>query len=181
MTGGPNWINSDRYDIDAKLEDSQIAALEKLAPWDRSVQVKLMVQSLLADRFKLVVNDDTTAPRPVYALVVAKGGPKLQETARCSTPPPGTFPMPPPPPPPPPQGTAPTAFGPATAPRAGGALFRPGEVTAVRRALALGNLATSALATTDHNARSHFSCVVEPTHAMRTGTAKLPQDGFVLR
>ena len=62
MTGGPNWINSDRYDIDAKLEDSQIAALEKLAPWDRSVQVKLMLQSLLADRFKLVVNDDTTAP-----------------------------------------------------------------------------------------------------------------------
>jgi bla regulator protein blaR1 len=129
VTGGPSWINSDRYDIDAKLEDSQIAALEKLSPWDRSVQVKLMVQSLLGDRFKLVLNDDTTVPRPVYALVIAKGGPKLQETARCSTPPPGTFPMPPPPPPPP--GASPGApQGAATPPRAGGTQFRPGEMMA---------------------------------------------------
>jgi bla regulator protein BlaR1 len=100
VVGGPGWVKSDRYDIDAKLADWQVTALEKLAPWDRTVQVKLMVQSLLADRFKLVLNDGATAPRPVYALVIAKGGPKLQETARCGTPPPG-IPMPPPPPPPP--------------------------------------------------------------------------------
>jgi bla regulator protein BlaR1 len=133
VVGGPSWINSDRYDIDAKLEDSQIAALEKLTPWDRATQVKLMVQSLLADRFKLLVNDGTTAPRPVYALVVAKGGPKLkgattpQEAALCGTPPPGKFPMPPPPPP----GTSPTApQRPATMSRASGMFMRPGEMTA---------------------------------------------------
>lgn len=79
VSGGPGWINSDRYDIDAKLEDSQVAALAKLYPTDRIVRIRLMVQSLLADRFKLVVND-TTASRPVYALVVAKNGSKLQET-----------------------------------------------------------------------------------------------------
>lgn len=137
VVGGPSWINSDRYDIDAKLEDSQIGALEKLAPWDRSAQVKLMVQSLLAERLKLVLNYDTTAPRPVYALVVAKGGPKMKddpapsEAASCIPPAPGTFPMPPPPPPPP--GTSSTApQGPATPPRAGVSLMRlrPGEIVA---------------------------------------------------
>ena len=79
VSGGPGWINSERYDIDAKLEDSQVAALAKLSPIDRIVQIRLMVQSLLADRFGLVV-ENTTATRPVYALVIAKGGSKLQET-----------------------------------------------------------------------------------------------------
>lgn len=128
VVGGPSWIDSDRYDIDAKLEDSQIAALEKLVPWDRSVQVKLMVQSLLASRFELVLNDSATAPRPVYALVVGRGGPKLQETVPGSTPPPVNFSMPPPPPPPPGASqTAPQA--PAIPPRALIA-FRPGEIMA---------------------------------------------------
>ena len=79
VSGGPGWINSERYDINAKLEDSQVAALAKLSPIDRIVQIRLMVQSLLADRFGLVV-ENTTATRPVYALVIAKGGSKLQET-----------------------------------------------------------------------------------------------------
>lgn len=123
VVGGPSWINSDRYDIDAKLEDSQIAALEKLAPWDRSVQVKLMVQSLLADRLKLMLNDDTTALRPVYALVIAKGGPKLRETAPCSLLHPITSQMLPPPPPLPlPPGASPSA------PRAPANSFREGIV-----------------------------------------------------
>ena len=79
VSGGPGWINSERYDIEAKLEDSQVAALAKLPREDRIAQIRLMVQSLLADRFKLSVSD-TTVSRPVYALVVAKGGPKLEET-----------------------------------------------------------------------------------------------------
>lgn len=79
VSGGPGWINSDRYDIDAKLQDSQVAALAKLSNHARLQQIRLMVQSLLADRFGLVVKD-TTVTRPVYALVVAKGGSKLQDT-----------------------------------------------------------------------------------------------------
>jgi bla regulator protein blaR1 len=125
VVGGPNWVDSDRYDIDAKLDDSQIAALEKLAPWDRSVQVKLMVQSLLASRFKLVLND-TTALRPVYSLVVAKGGFKLKETAPCSMPP---LPALPPPPPPPPGDSSASPQRPATRLRVG-ILTRPGEMMA---------------------------------------------------
>jgi bla regulator protein BlaR1 len=133
VSGGPSWIDSDRYDIDAKLGDSQIAALEKLAPRDCSAQIKLMVQSLLADQFKLVVKY-TTRNVSGYALVVAKGGAKLRETVPGSAPPPSSAPppgfVPPPPPPPPPPGAPPIASqGPATPPRAT-ILGRPGEITA---------------------------------------------------
>ncbi len=40
--------------------------------------VKIMIQSLLADRFKLTLHRDTRE-LPVYALVVGKAGPKLEE------------------------------------------------------------------------------------------------------
>jgi uncharacterized protein (TIGR03435 family) len=80
VSGGPSWINSERYDIDAKLDDSQAAALARLSSIDQIVQLRLMVQSLLADRLKLVAND-TTVTRPIYTLVIAKSGSKLQETA----------------------------------------------------------------------------------------------------
>ncbi len=78
ILGGPGWISSDRYDIDAKLEDSEVEAVEKLPFEQRILQIRLRVQSLLADRFKLEVREETKEV-PVYALVVAKGGPKLQE------------------------------------------------------------------------------------------------------
>jgi bla regulator protein blaR1 len=84
VSGGPGWINSDRYDINGKLEDSQVAALEELAPQDRVPQIKLMVQSLLKDRFGLVVRN-TMLTVPVFALVAARGGPKLQETVAGSS------------------------------------------------------------------------------------------------
>ena len=97
ISGGPGWVDSDRYDIDAKLDDSQVAELQKLSGTDRLLHVHGMVQALLADRFKLVVND-TTITRPVYALVVARGGLRMKQTTPCSTPPPGSAPPPPPPP-----------------------------------------------------------------------------------
>ena len=78
LSGGPSWISSERYDIDAKLDDSQVEPLEKLPSEQRILQIRLRVQSLLADRFKLVVRDETKEV-PVYALVIAKNGPKLQE------------------------------------------------------------------------------------------------------
>lgn len=79
VSGGPGWINSEHYDIDAKLEESQAAAMAKLAPPNRILQIRLMLQSLLADRFGLVVKDGSVMRR-VYALAIAKGGSKLQET-----------------------------------------------------------------------------------------------------
>lgn len=76
VSGGPNWINSEEYDIDAKPGDLQVEELQKLPVDQQADRVRLMVQSLLADRFKLKVNH-ATKELPVYALVVLKNGPKL--------------------------------------------------------------------------------------------------------
>ena len=72
VSGGPAWIGSDGYDIDAKTGDSLI----KLPGSERTAQTRLMLQSLLADRFKLVLHQEMKT-LTVYKLVVAKNGSKL--------------------------------------------------------------------------------------------------------
>lgn len=69
ISGGPKWVNSDTYDIDAKFPDGLAQPT--------SEQGRLMLQSLLADRFQLVIHRE---PGEVsgYALVVAKNGPKME-------------------------------------------------------------------------------------------------------
>jgi uncharacterized protein (TIGR03435 family) len=66
---GPDWIMTERFDISAKLPDG---ATED--------QVPAMLQSLLAERFKLMAHRENRE-HPVYALIAAKGGPKLKEAA----------------------------------------------------------------------------------------------------
>lgn len=78
VSGGPVWINSDRFDIDAKLEDSEIAELAKLPPLETTLRIRLMVQSLLVHRFGLVVRN-VTVIRPVYVLALVRSGSKLKE------------------------------------------------------------------------------------------------------
>jgi len=65
---GPDWMATTRFDIVAKLPDGATKA-----------DAPKMLQALLEDRFKLVVRCDTKE-NPVLALVVAKGGPKMQES-----------------------------------------------------------------------------------------------------
>jgi uncharacterized protein (TIGR03435 family) len=89
VSGGPSWINTERFGIDAKEEDSLAQQLQKMPPEKASEQVRLMVQSLLADRFGLVVSRPTKEA-PIYALSVAKGGTKL--TLSKSAPLPDGFP-----------------------------------------------------------------------------------------
>jgi uncharacterized protein (TIGR03435 family) len=91
VSGGPGWISSERFDIKAKVDDSLAEQLQKLPRAQRQAQMGLMLQSLLADRFKLKVTRETKE-LPVFTLVVAKGGPKLTEV-----PPPDTEPAPHPP------------------------------------------------------------------------------------
>jgi uncharacterized protein (TIGR03435 family) len=76
ILGGPNWVGSDRFDIEAKVDDVVVAEMAKLDREQRNQMERQMVQQLLADRFKLAVHFETKE-LPVYALVVAKGGPKL--------------------------------------------------------------------------------------------------------
>jgi uncharacterized protein (TIGR03435 family) len=66
--GGPDWIDSQLYDIVAKAGSAD-ASRE---------QIKEMLQTLLADRFKLAIHRETKE-LPVYTLVVAKNGSRLQE------------------------------------------------------------------------------------------------------
>jgi uncharacterized protein (TIGR03435 family) len=76
ILGGPNWIASDRFDIEDKVDDAVVAEMAKLGRDQRNQTERQLVQQLLADRFKLAVHFETKE-LPVYALVVAKGGPKL--------------------------------------------------------------------------------------------------------
>lgn len=84
ITGGPGWIDSERYDIEAKPEGSGPATSPAPPSDDRREaameEQRLRIQALLADRFGLAVHRDTKE-LPVYALVVAKGGAKLQPAA----------------------------------------------------------------------------------------------------
>jgi uncharacterized protein (TIGR03435 family) len=79
LTGGPAWIDSDHFDIDAS------------APEDASPdQVPAMVRGLLADRFKLLVHTEAKE-QPVYALVPVRAdkklGPQIKESQLdCSGP-----------------------------------------------------------------------------------------------
>jgi uncharacterized protein (TIGR03435 family) len=63
---GPAWIETERYDIVAKLPDGA-----------KRGQIPAMLQALLAERFRMTVHRSTTEV-PAFALVVAKGGPKLK-------------------------------------------------------------------------------------------------------
>ena len=71
----PRWIGADRFDIDAKIADLQSAAMRTLPSEQWLGQYRLMVRSLLADRFKLEVSRQTKE-LPAFALVVSKNGPK---------------------------------------------------------------------------------------------------------
>ena len=54
--GGPFWVGSQGYVIDAKVDDSLVPDLQKLSDLERRNQMRLMVRSLLADRFKLILS-----------------------------------------------------------------------------------------------------------------------------
>ncbi len=88
VLGGPSWLESDRFDVIAKAPPS--------ATQDT---VKLMLQALLADRFKLVVHMDSK-PMPAFVLGVSNGKPKLKpaegssNAASCQPPPNQALPQP---------------------------------------------------------------------------------------
>jgi uncharacterized protein (TIGR03435 family) len=64
-SGGPSWMDTDRYDIVAKAEGNVTDA-----------QQKLMVQTLLADRFQLKFHREQKK-LPIFIVSVGKSAPKL--------------------------------------------------------------------------------------------------------
>jgi uncharacterized protein (TIGR03435 family) len=76
IPGMPGWGNSARFDVDAKADDQIAVAMAKLPREEWWKQEQLMIQALLTDRFKLRVHTEIREG-PIYELVVAKGGFKL--------------------------------------------------------------------------------------------------------
>ena len=77
LVGGPGWIESDRFDINAKAPEGT-----------PQTQLPAMMQALLASRFKLKAHTETRE-QPIYALLLARSdgrlGPQLtRSTADCS-------------------------------------------------------------------------------------------------
>ena len=94
IRGGPDWTKSEFFDVEAKAAEADVEAIDKMSQPERIEQSRLLVQSLLADRFGLKVSF-RTEELPIYALVVAKGGPRMEEVEATPIPPgtaPGTQP-----------------------------------------------------------------------------------------
>ena len=79
LSGGPDWILSmdSAYDIEATAPKSALPS--GLAASLRDERLRLMLQNLLADRFKLKIRRESKE-MAVYAAVLGKGGPKLQKS-----------------------------------------------------------------------------------------------------
>ena len=104
VVGGPDWISTARFDVVAKAEGGNPSQEE----------LQLMLRSLLADRFKLVVRPDTRE-MPTYSLVPARADGKTGAQLRKSD----------------------ANCGPATAPSAPPA---PGQLPSCGSMLGFGNL-----------------------------------------
>jgi uncharacterized protein (TIGR03435 family) len=75
LIGGPKWIDSARFEIEAKAQGAA----------DRPL-IHRMLQALLADRFHLAARREQRE-MPVYFLVLAKDGPKLRDPKHDGRPP----------------------------------------------------------------------------------------------
>lgn len=73
----PGWVDSQRFDITAKVDDKDLAAYKAMKPEEKAI----LLQAVLKDRFELKVHDETRI-FPQYGLHIAKAGlnPNLHAT-----------------------------------------------------------------------------------------------------
>ena len=84
ITGGPSWLADDHFDIVAKAEAGDTMGDPFRAEQSgQPSRGQLMIRALLAERFKLVVHDETKE-MPIYALVVARSDGKLGPQLKVS-------------------------------------------------------------------------------------------------
>jgi uncharacterized protein (TIGR03435 family) len=84
ISGAPAWVGSQRYDITAKSDEAVTQELQKGTFDERTPKFRAIIQSLLKDRFSLTLHHETKE-LPVFALVVAKNGPKFEEAKTDDT------------------------------------------------------------------------------------------------
>jgi bla regulator protein BlaR1 len=78
ISGGPDWIATARFNVEARLDSSAVAALQKLSPEQQKMERDQMFQNLLADQFKVALHRENRL-LPAQVLVIAKNGPKIQQ------------------------------------------------------------------------------------------------------
>jgi uncharacterized protein (TIGR03435 family) len=76
---GPDWLRKDQFEIEAKMPDDSPDYTGTQFVNLRAPQLQLMLQALLADRFRLKVHHETK-DLPVYALTIGKRGPKFKKS-----------------------------------------------------------------------------------------------------
>jgi uncharacterized protein (TIGR03435 family) len=75
ISGGPGWIGSDHFDINAKVPD-EYRDIQPMRPGSGPGPLQLMIRALLVERFKLAVHNETK-DSPIYALILARSDGKL--------------------------------------------------------------------------------------------------------
>jgi bla regulator protein BlaR1 len=78
IEGGPKWIQSEKFSVAAKLEDEDAKSASKE---ERGQVLRAALQNLLETRFQIQTHHESKT-MPCFALVVAKGGPKLHEVEK---------------------------------------------------------------------------------------------------
>jgi uncharacterized protein (TIGR03435 family) len=76
ISGGPSWVGSAKFDVQAKEDAETAAALQKLPGEQRMATIRPMLQALLVERFKLKVHHETKE-LPIYEMTVVKSGLKM--------------------------------------------------------------------------------------------------------
>jgi bla regulator protein BlaR1 len=132
IIGGPNWLDTDRFDVQAKPSpDYEPKPPTRCFPPNCPLTpIQLMMQDLLRDRFQLRTHRETRE-LPIYELTIAKSGFKLKEAD------PGAPVVPSPPPPP---GTPPPT-NPAALPT-----LQPGAIGILGNGITASRVQISALA-----------------------------------
>jgi uncharacterized protein (TIGR03435 family) len=96
ILGGPGWVVTDRWDIEARAEEGSITSLTGLADPNVPDPMAIRLQSLFEDRFQLKIHRETRE-LPVYELAVMKSGLKMklsEDQTPFRLPEPGTAPVP---------------------------------------------------------------------------------------
>src|SRR4051794_30265187 len=83
ITGGPGWLTSDHFDVNAKMPEGFVPTPGPPEAGSGPGPVQLMMRALLAERFKLGVHNETRES-PIYALIVARSDGKLGPSLKKS-------------------------------------------------------------------------------------------------
>lgn len=84
IVGGPKWIGTSKFDLDAKCDDQTASSFAKTPIKKQLPTEQAMIRGLLADRFNLRVHHENRQ-LPVLMLVPAHGGPKLTASANADS------------------------------------------------------------------------------------------------